>query len=619
MTVSTEHYENTRRVVRVSLSDGVITLRSPMGTLDPECIVNLEAFCSQIFDGNFLTLERREKDIYKILGIIQNGSILHEIYEIAEMNDLDFGFPEEVEEEVYRWTHQAPDFSDCRDLRDIPFVTVDGKGTRDLDQALYIGEPGDSFECHVSPSPDTAYIVWYAIADASWFVRPGSALFKEALKRGASIYFADQSVAMLPCALSRGLISLNANVERRALVFAMQINRHGVCTNTQFYRARIRSRAKLVSDDVSEFLKDPQHHPWAKQSFAKSLERFKSVGLLRLQESRTRNVVHFNRAALDVGLSPSKTAFTLGLDERGDVDLYNEQLSLLCNIEGAAILNRKSKEDPGVLAIFRNHEAPSPHDIDELSRNMADIAKTQEMPPIWHWDRERQSLSDFFDALPEESRTPHPNNSQMMHLYRVRQAMERSVLMMQRRSVFSPQAGLHSALGVNPYARFSAPMREIVGIFTHKEAIDSEFKTPQTLSSEENAKLRECVIEASNRAKALQRNIDKATDSCAIAHVVSHDYDFEFDKRPKRPGTILGMKASALYVRLDMPPIELKVYIRDIAEFSHHSWQLNDSMTALIRDDEKIQYAVGDAITLAVYSYEAHKKKWRVIPIGADA
>ena len=245
-----QHFERSQRVVRVEFVEGELHLFSPMGELDVSHVENLMGFRVQIHPGDFLLLERRGVEQYKILGIIQSGSILHEVYEIALGYGLEFGFSEAVEAEVARFTEVPVDFSDCEDYRHVPFVTVDGAGTRDLDQALYVGTPGDGYW---QAEDDCRYVVWYAIADASWFVRPGSALFEEALNRGTSVYFAGMSVPMLPHALSQGIVSLNAHVDRRALIFVMQVASDGRCIRTDLRRGCIQSRGKLVSEDVSAF------------------------------------------------------------------------------------------------------------------------------------------------------------------------------------------------------------------------------------------------------------------------------------------------------------------------------------------------------------------------------
>jgi|GEM_PF-315738 len=563
-------------------------------------IENLAEFRDLVSAGDYLRLERQSSRSYRIIDWAKSGSVLHGVYQLASDRGLESGFSESVEGEVERILADPVSEEVCEDWRHVPFVTVDGAGTMDLDQALFVASAG---QAPIEVGPDCAYLVCYAIADASWFIRPGTALYEEALARGASIYFAGMSVPMLPHALSRGMISLNPCVDRRALVFVMQIDRDGVCTKTVLVRAMMRSRAKLTNDDVDAFLRDSGNHPFAETDYAASLLAFREASLLRLRESRTRNVVHFNRIALDISLNGTRDGFVLGLDERSPVDLYNEQLSLLCNMEGARILNRLAQEDPGVLAIFRNHEALSARDLDELNAIINAIAQAQFLPEAWFWDRSKQSLADYLEGLVDDDE----------RLGRIQQAIERQILMMQRRSFFSTDAGLHSALGVNPYARFSAPMREVVGIFTHQEAIGACFPEAGR-SSGDNVALRERVIQSANRARSVQREMDKAVDSYAIACVIGHDCDYPPSQRPSRTGTILGMKPGALYVRLDMPPIELKVYVRDIVDVSGQGWRVNASMTRVESDDQAHAYVVGDSISLCVLSYHAVKDKWRVVP-----
>ncbi len=116
----------------------------------------------------------------------------------------------------------------------LPFVTIDNPDSRDLDQALLI-------ERH----ENSGYRVRYALADAAYYVRPGSALFNEALDRGTTYYTPILAVPMLPVELSEGLVSLNPMVDRRALVFDMIVNERATVTRTSIVRARIHSQAKL--------------------------------------------------------------------------------------------------------------------------------------------------------------------------------------------------------------------------------------------------------------------------------------------------------------------------------------------------------------------------------------
>ena len=111
-----------------------------------------------------------------------------------------------VDAEVAAWV-AAPGLDDgLADETAIPYVTIDNEGSRDLDQALFVDRQGSDF------------VLRYALADASYYARPGTALWRRALAMGSSYYLPGFAIPMLPEALSEGLVSLNPNVLRRALV-----------------------------------------------------------------------------------------------------------------------------------------------------------------------------------------------------------------------------------------------------------------------------------------------------------------------------------------------------------------------------------------------------------------
>ena len=142
---------------------------------------------------------------WRVSGIVaERGSALEKMYRVAAEHALDPVFPPAVESEVEELL-KDPGISDPElvDLTALPFVTIDGPGTRDLDQAVHIAKDGDG------------WMVRYALADPSWCVRPGTALFDEALRRGATYYLPGLAIPMLPRALSEGIVSLNQRADRR--------------------------------------------------------------------------------------------------------------------------------------------------------------------------------------------------------------------------------------------------------------------------------------------------------------------------------------------------------------------------------------------------------------------
>lgn len=148
--------------------------------------------------------------------------------------------------ETERWL-AAPHIDDPAlvDRTALPFVTIDGEHSKDLDQALLVDREGPGF------------IVAYAIADASFYVRPGSALLAEAMKQGRELLLPGFSVPMLPRPLSEGLVSLNPDGARRAIIFFHHLDAHGELTHTRLERARVKSHAKLAWGDVQKLVDAP--------------------------------------------------------------------------------------------------------------------------------------------------------------------------------------------------------------------------------------------------------------------------------------------------------------------------------------------------------------------------
>jgi len=178
--------------------------------------------------GSFVSATREGDAVRVVECLAVAGTARAAVFEIAVKSGLDPRFPPAVMREVSRLV-AAPGVDDraLEDRLDLPLVTIDDATSRDLDQAVCVERDGED------------YVVWYALADAAHFVRPGSELYAEALRRGASFYLPDLMIPMLPRALSEGIVSLNPDVERRALLFRIELNRQGALGGTTVSRARI--------------------------------------------------------------------------------------------------------------------------------------------------------------------------------------------------------------------------------------------------------------------------------------------------------------------------------------------------------------------------------------------
>lgn len=491
-------------------------------------------------------------------------------------------YPADVQREAQAWA-DAPRIDDpsLLDLTALPFVTIDNESSRDLDQAMHICRQGSGL------------LLRYALADASFYVQPGSALFDEALRRGASYYMPHMAFPMLPRVLSEGVVSLNAGCDRRALLVAMELDADGACTRTTIERARIRSAAKLTYAGVQALYDAGTTGPLAGRPFTETLELLREVGLLRLAAARARNVVQYHRAEVEVSLGDHGVGFEVVGDARLDVERYNEQVSLLCNVEGAAILAGASGE-----GVYRVHPSPPPERIEELESLSAAVAREHSLDPtVWAWDRAREPLADFLERLPTSGRPG-----------RVHRAIERQAMMANVRSSFAAAPGGHHGIGASSYARFSSPMREIVGVFTHKEVLEHLGRREPGLTHEDLA-LREQVVEAGNRSKDLQRQLTRQANELVLNHVLSGDAIAKGRAEGARVGTILGLRPTRVYVQLDDPPIDVKVYVRDLAP----GYRLADDGAAMSREGQAgARLRLGDRVEVRTRGYDKRRRRWRL-------
>jgi ribonuclease R len=451
---------------------------------------------------------------------------------------IDEGYPDAVLAEVEAW-ERAPgiDDSSLADRTEVPFVSIDGPGTRDLDQALFVERRGSGFA------------VQYAVADAAHFVGAGSALFEESLRRGASYYLPSEAVPMLPRPLSEDLISLGPGVERRAMVFDMHIDEAGRCTDTQIVRARIRSRAQLSFAEVEAALAGREDHPITDPAVLASLEALRGVGQVRAEDAQARGVVAFHRREVRVRLTPGVDARLSAVEvARSHVESDNAQLSLLCNSEGARILREHTDAGVGAQPIYRVHPPPDDDSLAQLADSIDAAARAHGLDGPWRWDRERESLASFVRGLPRD-----PSHA------RLSEAIARQAIMVNVRSTYAREPAPHYGVGTEVYARFSAPMREVVGVFLHKEMW--ELLTGEGDDPGRDEALRQRVIEAANRSRALQRELGAAADQLVIDALFHRDLALAPAARPSHRGTLMGMGRGRAHVRLDEPPLDVKVYV----------------------------------------------------------
>lgn len=473
------------------------------------------------------------------------------------------------------------------DLTDIPFVTIDGPTSRDLDQALFVEASSWGFR------------VDYALADAAYFVPRGSALFTEALARGASVYLPGFSIPMLPRELSEGMVSLNADGPRRALVFRVKIGTDGSVLGTNVIRARVKSRAKLSFPEVQAYY-DGGAGPLAKAEFTKSLDALRDVGNALIAEARTRDVARYRRGETELRvLGDRGERLELVDSPRAPVELYNEQLSLLVNREGAEAL--LASPAAHVEPIYRVHPSPPEERLAQLRETLDGVVAVHELGSRFKFDPEKQSIAEYLAALPVDG--PEA---------RIADAIHRQAIVVNARSSFSAEVGLHHGVGAEAYARFSAPMREVVGVFVHHEMFEL-----LTGKGAVDRALREAVVVAANRSKDAQRKANDLVGRYYLDRVFGADMALGPESRPRRRGTVMGFTSSKLHVALREPPLDVKLYLRDVGRGRKNAWLVTADGGACLRNKEtgEVVVRLGDEVEVFTEGRDEKQDRW-VIQLG---
>lgn len=508
--------------------------------------------------------------------IAKPGSARASLLALVREQGLDPAHPDDVEEQT-RALLESPGLDDPElvDRTAWPFVTVDGPGTRDLDQALFVEAEGDGFVVH------------YAIADAAWYVRPGTPLFEEALRRGASFYLPGLSVPMLPRSLSEGVISINPRVDRRALLFSMHVDAHGECTRTVFERARVRSRAQLTFGQVQALVDGTSGHGIDDPDVARSLHALAAVGDARIRADAERDLVRHHHEEIRVTLDGQEGLDFVVISElRDTIERCGEQLSLMCNIEGARLLREGARDEGLVQPVYRVHASPAPDRIADLVATIDAVAAHHGRPEL-RWIPDDESLADYLARIPR-----HGEHG------RIGRALSRQAMMINVRSTFAAEPGPHFGIGADVYARFSAPMREIVGVYVHKEAWEALRQAPPGVDDE---RLRAAVIESANRAKERQRSLTHGANLLVLDRMFANDATMPLDRRPVRKGTVMGIADRRLYVRLDQPAVDVKVYDDALA---------TGAVAQLTSGGRTTRCALGDLVYVRLTRHDPRKRRW---------
>ncbi len=499
-------------------------------------------------------------EVVEVLGASDEPGV--DVLAIVRDRELPDEFPPEVAREAAAAAERGGtiDLTDRHDLRDLLTFTIDPVDAKDHDDALSVEELGDD-----------RVRVGIHIADVSHYVREGSALDLEALRRGTSIYLVDRVLPMLPEALSADACSLKPDEDRLTLSALLELDGAAQLTSVSYVAGVIRSRYKLSYDEAQEMIDGRRK---AERDLRRALRRLRDLARRLRQKRQGRGGLDFDlpeaRVVLNAAGEPTEVQQLLRLDSHRLV----EEFMLLAN-EAVARLARRRKWP----FIYRVHEPPDPDRIERLREFLAGLSlplrKNAHRSP-----KGLQAVLQAVDGRPEEALVA------MLVLRSLKQAC------------YSIERKGHFGLAATAYTHFTSPIRRYPDLVVHRllrSAVLEGNKVSESLTDRLSA--------VAEHASARERRAMKAErDSVELKKI-------EFIERHIGDvfhGTISGVASYGVFVLLDGVLAEGLLHVSLLDDDYYH---FVEEEYSLIGEHHRRRLRLGDRLVVRVIAVDRRARE----------
>ena len=461
-------------------------------------------------------------------------------------HDIPVEFPNDVLNEVQSI---KPLDAPREDLTGLDLITIDPADARDHDDAVYAEALKDGWRVIV------------AIADVAAYVRPGTALEREAQKRGNSTYFPDRVVPMLPFELSADACSLVENEDRPCMAVEMIFDKSGTKRSHRFIRGMMRSKAKLAYEEAQAAIDGKTGGPgekWLEPVLKPLWGAYEALGKAR--SKRAPLELDMPEKRVEIGEDGKVAGITE--KERFDAHRLIEEFMIQANVAAAETL-----EKLGAPLLYRVHDQPSDAKIAAL----ADFLQTLDISSTVG---ERPQMHRFNRLLSDTRETDHS------------EAVSEIVLRSQAQAIYDPDNVGHFGLNLARYAHFTSPIRRYSDLIVHRGLISALKLGEDGLTKEMAASLHDIashLVDTERRSMAAER---EATDRY-LALYLQDRVGAEFE------GRITGVTPAGLFVRMAGTGAD---GFAPISRLSDEYWVHNEASMALIARGSGKRFELGQTV-----------------------
>ena len=497
-------------------------------------------------------------EVVKIIGHKNDPGvdILSIIYDHG-INDV---FTDEVMEEVNALPSEVldSDRKGRKDLTDMTIFTIDGDDTKDIDDAISISKKGEN------------YILGVHIADVSYYVKEGTALYKEAYSRGTSVYLVDRVVPMLPHKLSNGICSLNPNVDRLAISCIMEITPNGKIVSHDIFESIIRSRIQMTYKKVNKILND-EETPEGYEPFKDDLKLMWELAKILRKEKLARGYLDFDVDEPKILVDENCKPYDVVLRERGKGENMIEDFMIAANETVAEHVFYM-----GLPFVYRVHEVPDNEKVEEFLNSISMLG--------YHVVGDRnfvypKSMKKILDQLRDKEGF---------------EILSTLLLRCMKKAVYKPENLGHYGLASKCYTHFTSPIRRFPDTTVHNLLRKYIFNEPNDKELNRLIEYWEENLPAlCDHASEKERDsidCERDVESMKMAEYMEGHIGEEYD------GTISSVMNFGLFVQLDNM-IEGLVHISEIKG----DYYTFDETTHTLRGEKKGKmYKLGQKVRVVV-------------------
>jgi ribonuclease R len=441
------------------------------------------------------------------------------------------------------------------DWRDVPLITIDPPDAKDHDDAV-----------HAEPDPDPAnkggYIINVAIADVAFYVRPGSALDRDALTRGNSVYFPDRVVPMLPERISNDLCSLVPGEARGALAVRMVVDAQGRKRSHSFHRILMRSAAKLSYAQAQAAI-DGRPDDTTGPLLGSVLKPLYDAYAVVKRARDARDPLDLDLPERKILLKPDGTVDRVIVPERLDAHKLIEEFMILANVAAAEMLEKKA-----LPLIYRVHDEPTLEKV----HNLQEFLKTLDVPFAKSGALRPALFNRVLAQVKGHDSEPLVNEV---------------VLRSQAQAEYSAENYGHFGLNLRRYAHFTSPIRRYADLVVHRALVRAlglgEGALPQTETPESLSEVAAQISVTERRAMKAERE----TTDRLIAHFLADRIGATFQ------GRISGVTRAGLFVKLTDTGADGLIPIRTLGT---EYFNYDEARHALVGSRSGAMHRLGDVV-----------------------